>query len=126
MENFYANHRNFVKSRNFKQLRGNDLDVDSISTCDPVLTMADLGDEIPKQSINGTPMKNKDVANPCGLIAKYMFDDTYKLYEGEDITGKNIFIDETNIAHSVDREYKFKKPENADNIQWRDVEDGKI
>ena len=28
-------------------------------------------------------MKNDDPANPCGLIAKYMFDDTFKLYEGE-------------------------------------------
>lgn len=29
-------------------------------------------------------MKNDDVANPCGLIAKYMFDDTFKLYNGND------------------------------------------
>ena len=28
LENFYANHRNFVKSRSFKQLRGKVLDKD--------------------------------------------------------------------------------------------------
>jgi len=48
LENFYANHRNFVKSRNFKQLRGNILDEDQISTCAPVKKMSDLGDDIPK------------------------------------------------------------------------------
>jgi hypothetical protein len=77
--------------------------------------MEDLGESIPKQSINKTPMKKGDVANPCGLIAKYMFDDTFKLYEGN-VTMTRIEINETNIAHSVDKKYKFKKPENADNI----------
>ena len=43
LENFYANHRNFVKSRNYKQLRGNDLSAADLGTsCDPVLKMADL------------------------------------------------------------------------------------
>jgi hypothetical protein len=53
LENFYANHRNFVKSRNYKQLRGNDLTAAELgTTCDPVLKMSDLGDKIPKISLN--------------------------------------------------------------------------
>lgn len=69
--------------------------------------MSDLGDEIPKVSLSHTPMKNDDVAYPCGLIAKYMFDDSYKLYDN---TSTRITIDETNIAHAVDKQYKFKYP----------------
>lgn len=48
LENFYANHRNFVKSRNYKQMRGNVLDSGSLATCDPILRMSDLGDGIAK------------------------------------------------------------------------------
>ena len=36
---------------------------------------------------------------------------------------KQIVIDETNIAHRVDREVKFKKAE--DSKQWIDVTNGK-
>jgi len=43
LENFYANHRNFVKSRNYKQLRGNVLsDSELGSTCDPVKHILDI------------------------------------------------------------------------------------
>ena len=75
--------------------------------------MSDLGDSISKVSISNTPMKNEDVAFPCGLIAKYMFNDKYTLYDNK---SARIAIDETNIAHDVDKKYKFKKPavSNAD------------
>lgn len=70
-------------------------------------------------------MKNDDAAYPCGLIAKYMFDDTYMLYDN---TSSRVTIDESNIAHSVDRDYKFKHPlnGNASQLLWRDVEDCKV
>lgn len=89
--------------------------------------MSDLSDDFPKLSINKKQLNDNDIANPCGLIAKYMFDDTYKLYDGNDTTFPTIFIDETNIAHPVDKKYKFKNPsENAGDILWRNLEDGKI
>lgn len=69
--------------------------------------MADLADINPEfKTLDGTKLKSTDVANPCGLIAKYFFNDTYVLKDSAD---KNITIDETNIAHNIDREYKFKK-----------------
>ena len=79
LDNFYANHRNFVKSRNYAQLRGNTYAVDKIGTCDPIKTISDVGfvsfafDGVTK--LNGT-----EVANPCGLIAKYFFTDSYALF----------------------------------------------
>jgi hypothetical protein len=96
LENFYANHRNFVKSRNYKQLRGNVLGSGDLgSTCDPVKYMKDLGDNIPKVALDKTVLRTDDIAYPCGLIAKYFFNDTYSL---ADEAGARIAIDETNIA----------------------------
>jgi hypothetical protein len=123
LENFYANHRNFVKSRSYKQLRGNLLSASDIGTqCDPVLRVGDLGDKTTKVSLGGTTLRSDDVAYPCGLIAKYFFNDTYVMADEDN--NKPIEIDETNIAHSVDRDYKFKLPEGVDNPlqrSWLDI-----
>ena len=83
--------------------------------------MGDLGDSFAKVAIDGsTTLSSSTVANPCGLIAKYMFTDTYAL---SGINGTTIAIDETNIAHAVDKNYKFKHPtsSNANQILWRDT-----
>jgi hypothetical protein len=58
--------------------------------------MQDLGDKIPKVALDKTVLRTTDVAYPCGLIAKYFFNDTYLL--GDSVTGRQIMIDETNIA----------------------------
>lgn len=78
IENFYANHRKFVKSRNYKQLRGNVISLclflqivsksDVSSSCDPITDMGDTGFSA---SIGGNSLSSDTVANPCGLIAKY-------------------------------------------------------
>lgn len=47
--------------------------------CDPVTLMSDLGDGIPKLALDNTPLNTNSVAYPCGLIAKYFFNDTYTL-----------------------------------------------
>lgn len=70
LDNFFANHRKFVKSRNYKQLRGNDLTSDSLSSCDPAVLMSSMKT---KTTIGGETLVDSDVANPCGLIAKYYF-----------------------------------------------------
>jgi hypothetical protein len=81
LENFYANHRNFVKSRNFKQLRGEDsTDLDLINTCSSMLTNKDLKESSfgkISTSINGMPLKDDEFAQPCGLIARYFFNDSF-------------------------------------------------
>ncbi len=86
--------------------------------------MEDLGSVNPGITFDGsTSLASTAVANPCGLIAKYVFTDRYNL---TDTDGNQIAIDETNIAHSVDIDFKFKAPEKAGEIQWYDVTDGKI
>ena len=63
-------------------------------------------------SFGGEALLPHEPANPCGLIAKYAFDDTFTMFDGS----SSITIDETNIAHQVDINSKFKAPENAENI----------
>ena len=72
-----------------------------------------------------------DDLSPCGLKAKYLFTDSFQLFGGEveedgsksvNVTSQ-IEIDERNIAHSVDRDAKFKKADNGK--QWLDVTNGK-
>jgi hypothetical protein len=58
--------------------------------------MKDLGDSIAKVALDKTVLRTDDIAFPCGLIAKYFFNDTYTLTET--VTGTRIAIDETNIA----------------------------
>ncbi|RAL41110.1 hypothetical protein DM860_008808 [Cuscuta australis] len=58
LDNFYQNHRRYVKSRSDQQLRDKD-SKDKISTCEP------------EDSSNGSPIV------PCGLIAWSLFNDTY-------------------------------------------------
>lgn len=84
--------------------------------------MGDLLESQQGWSYGGSKLVKTDVANPCGLIAKYYFSDSYALTE----TGTNtaIPINEKGIAHNVDIDYKFKKPDDADDIQWLDVTNG--
>ena len=103
LDNFYQNHRRYVKSRSNEQLMGNELSVDQLDDCDPIKTNKDLGRD---QSKNGSSLDPDAPAFPCGLVAKSLFNDTFtltKLDSGEEIT-----IDENNIAWKSDVEYKFK------------------
>jgi len=78
LENFYANHRNFVKSRSYKQLRGDDDNADE-SSCSPIYLNKNL--DVPGLlSINRMNLSLTDVAQPCGLIARYFFNDTFKIF----------------------------------------------
>jgi hypothetical protein len=123
LENFYANHRTFVKSRSYKQNRGVLMSAADIGKeCNPVLTVSKLGSKIGNKSLAGTTLKNGDVAFPCGLIAKYFFNDTYVM---TDMDSKvRVEIDEKNIAHKIDREEKFKLPQGVKNPlekAWLDI-----
>jgi len=115
LNNFYQNHRRYVKSKSNNQLDGQVLGVSDLSSdCDPIVTVSDLG-------INATFGKTvflnpTDPANPCGLIAKSLFNDTYTL---TNVTNNILLsINETNIAWSSDKSLKYATPPNASNIQW--------
>lgn len=121
LNNFYQNHRRYVKSKSSTQLNGEVLTTEELKNsgdCDPIYTMKDLGKET---TYDGTEISENAPANPCGLIAKSFFNDEYKLLTNDD---KEIDIDETNIAWEADKELKFSRPKDKDwkKIQWMDVE----
>lgn len=79
IDNFYQNHRRYVKSKSLKQLAGETISESEVeSLCDPITRVGDLQE---KHRVNnkGEPMPDSKIANPCGLIADSMFDGKLKL-----------------------------------------------
>ena len=121
LDNFYQNHRRYVKSRSNDQLMGNSISGADLDDCDPIKTNKDLGEDI-TLSLAKTELDPDDTAWPCGLVAKSFFKDTYKLYRS---SGAEVAISSDNIAWKSDVDYKFKNGDAKDweTKQWMDVED---
>ena len=109
---------------------GEQLDKDStdVDDCDPIMLNSDLEDGQQKNLLGEqfTPEQLKDVAFPCGLVAKSFFTDKFTSFKSAD--GTDYEINEKGIAWDSDREYKFKNLPDAekDKVQWQNVEDGKL
>ncbi|AQL05233.1 Cell division control protein 50 [Zea mays] len=95
LDNFYQNHRRYVKSRNDAQLRDASK-ANQTSACEPEKTTA-----------NGQPIV------PCGLIAWSLFNDTYNFTRGNE----NLTVDKKDISWKSDREHKFGKDVYPSNFQ---------
>ncbi len=88
------------------------------SDCSPIVTIEDLGNST---TVNGGSLPPGSPANPCGLVAKSFFNDTFKLLQG-DSSGTGIGINDTGIAWDSDKEYKFHNMAgNWQAYQWIDV-----
>ncbi|KAJ0975932.1 hypothetical protein J5N97_017897 [Dioscorea zingiberensis] len=85
LDNFYQNHRRYVKSRNDAQLRDKSK-ANETSGCDPEKTTS-----------NGVPIV------PCGLIAWSLFNDTYNFTRGN----QPLTVNKTGISWKSDRDHKF-------------------
>lgn len=72
IDNFYQNHRRYLKSKSLTQLSGTNIDLATAEkSCDPIIRVKDLNFKVSwgtKKLLN-----NDDIANPCGLIAKSFF-----------------------------------------------------
>lgn len=84
LDNFYQNHRRYVKSKSDDQLL-HGLGYNKTSSCEP------------QAFDNGLPIV------PCGLIAWSLFNDTFSFSRGT----KKLEIERKNIAWKSDREHKF-------------------
>ncbi|KAH7298878.1 hypothetical protein KP509_25G062700 [Ceratopteris richardii] len=96
LENYYQNHRRYVKSRSDKQLLyGEGASLADTETCKP------------KQLLDDQPII------PCGLIAWSLFNDTYSFT----ISGNAVPVNKKGISWKSDRYHKFGNvyPENFPN-----------
>uniref|UniRef100_A0A5B6Z152 ALA-interacting subunit n=1 Tax=Davidia involucrata TaxID=16924 RepID=A0A5B6Z152_DAVIN len=86
LDNYYQNHRRYVKSRSDQQLL-HGLKYNGTSSCRP------------EESNNGLPIV------PCGLIAWSLFNDTFTFSRGTE----ELRVSRKNIAWKSDRDHKFGK-----------------
>ena len=122
LNNFYLNYRKFVKSKNWDQLRGEDI---KGKCCENLNTMEEMfgNNSIFYTNEWNHTFKKNDLANPCGLFARSFFNDSYELYKNidEDKLIK-ININEKEISNKYLRERFFKRNKNYKKTQWIDVE----
>ncbi|XP_020586566.1 putative ALA-interacting subunit 2 isoform X4 [Phalaenopsis equestris] len=84
LDNYYQNHRRYVKSRSDRQLL-HGLQYKDTSSCRPI------------ESSNGLPVL------PCGLIAWSLFNDTFTF----DVKAGKLNVNRKNISWKSDRDHKF-------------------
>ena len=119
LNNFYQNHRRYIKSKSIDQLKGKYLSVNDIEEdCEPIIKNSDLWITT---SIEGKPLDPDGPAHPCGLIARSLFNDSYTLSTIPQI-GTEIQILDKDIAWESDRK-RFKNTNNASVVQWTNIED---
>nr|APR63756.1 hypothetical protein [Populus tomentosa] len=104
LDNFYQNHRRYVKSRSDKQLKslGNE---DDTSSCKPEDT-----------AVGGGPIV------PCGLIAWSMFNDTYNFSR----LNQPLSVNKKGIAWKSDKQKRFGKDVFPKNFQGGGLQGGAI
>ncbi|KAL9409975.1 hypothetical protein AB3S75_048238 [Citrus x aurantiifolia] len=95
LDNFYQNHRRYVKSRNDEQLKKRSKTSET-SQCEPEDTTPD-----------GKPIV------PCGLIAWSLFNDTYTFSRNK----RQLTVNKEGIAWKSDRDHKFGKEVFPSNFQ---------
>ena len=120
LKNFYQNHRRYMKSKSYKQLKGKVMKESDIKDdCEPIILNKDIYEGV--NNTNGSIVLDPNgVAHPCGLIAKSFFNDTFEIKKKG--ANETIIINNTGIAWSKDKG-KYKNSENYTEHQWLDVED---
>ena len=140
LDNFYQNHRRYVKSRNDAQLRnalgvsdatlktvksaedayGGDATIkawaDKFNRCEPMILPAGVPTTC-KYGTNATNGKPCKILWPCGLIASSFFNDVF-VSNTSGVTWR-----ETGISWQSDREKKFKNPDGWDDASFKKDDD---
>ncbi|TYH73318.1 hypothetical protein ES332_D05G320800v1 [Gossypium tomentosum] len=94
LDNFYQNHRRYVKSRSDSQLKENS-SWDDVSSCKP------------------EDMSKDQPIVPCGLIAWSLFNDTYNF----SLNDQQLAVNKKGISWKSDRDSKFGKDVFPQNFQ---------
>ncbi|XP_047150490.1 putative ALA-interacting subunit 4 isoform X1 [Vigna umbellata] len=99
LDNYYQNHRRYMKSRNDKQLWSKAEEGETLNCYPEDMT------------------KEKQPIVPCGLIAWSIFNDTYKFVS----KNKNLTVNRKDIAWGSDRRFRFGSDVYPKNFQRRDL-----
>mmetsp|Transcript_12255 Transcript_12255/g.23261 ORF Transcript_12255/g.23261 Transcript_12255/m.23261 type:complete len:205 (-) Transcript_12255:490-1104(-) len=114
---FYQNYRLYIKSRSFDQLKGEDLSKDELVECKPAVTAREMDVYM---TLDNSKLDSGDVANPCGLVAKSYFNDTFSLAR----LNETYDISEEGIAWESDLDLLYERTNDYQSKQWTDVENG--
>eukprot|EP01125_Pyxidicula_operculata_P001392 TRINITY_DN11284_c0_g1_i1.p1 TRINITY_DN11284_c0_g1~~TRINITY_DN11284_c0_g1_i1.p1 ORF type:complete len:307 (-),score=46.65 TRINITY_DN11284_c0_g1_i1:111-1031(-) len=96
LENFFQNHRRYVKSRNDAQLRG-----------EVVTSLSDLADCAPFATSSSNSTSPDSFYLPCGLIARSLFNDTFRVFNS---SGQPVPLSTEGVAWKSDIDSKFNNP----------------
>lgn len=107
LTNFYQNHRLYVKSKSYTQLRGDKPSSTELENCKGARYNKDFAGYYKGKTLNAD-----STARPCGLIARSVFNDTFAI-EGYD-------IDTDDITTETDRKM-FKSVDK--NKEWTDMDE---
>jgi hypothetical protein len=120
LRDFYQNHFNFVKSRDYLQLRGEDRSESELeATCGSVTLMSDIPVEMWGNDTDIT-LERDDIAKPCGLAAKYYPQDTFEIAK---VGKRPMEIEFSDLAWQADLDAVYEM--SGDNATyWLDIEDG--
>jgi hypothetical protein len=127
LTNYLTNHREYVKSRSWPQLEGQNVSFSSISdSCKGMTSNSNAfgNDTSLLVSFTGNPLDSNATLSPCGLIAKNYFNDYFRLYMKNSKNQSELIqipINETGIAYAADKKY-YKRAYNYSTTQWVDVE----
>lgn len=121
LPDFFQSNRYYRRSVDWKQISGDDRSKSDVRPyCEPVLTMEDLG-RLPSEILESAAnLTTNDVANPCGLIAKTLFNDTFTL-EGPDGNFIELHFSDLVLDQVGER---YDRNANWGEISWTNVDDG--
>ena len=120
LHNYYQNHRLYLNSRSMDQLAGEDVsetDTDARgfelkTICEDVLDIKDMD----RTDWAISQFEDDDLANPCGFIARSVFNDTFAL------SGHTVHEDDISWPADKDNVYARLDDDNWSKNQWLDVD----
>ena len=118
LDNFYQNHRRYMKSKSIDQLKGKNFtlkEMNKTKNCDPFVTNDQMEKEWAFENKTGK-LEGNDLAIPCGLMAKSFFNDTFK-FQKNDV---DLEVNEKDIALEFDKKNYGIVDRNK---QWIDMTD---
>ncbi|CAK55956.1 unnamed protein product (macronuclear) [Paramecium tetraurelia] len=128
LNEFYTSHSDFAQSISPKQMKGQELTDEEYDVyCPDTQSFESLQRPVGfNKSYAGFMVDLNKKVSPCGIAAKYIFNDSFLLFDANTETATSLALNSTGIAFSVDLDYKYSRSQNSQFRQWLDLDDEKI